>query len=134
MKQFLQFSVVGVLGFLVDTAILYAVLAFGDYYYSGRVVSFLGAVTFTWYMNRTFTFRNRSPDLFRQWFHFLVTNSGGGLVNILVYSLLIASFELVRSYPILGVAVGSIAGLTVNFTLSRKFVFRTHGKTGSRVL
>ena len=54
MKQFLQFSVVGVLGFLVDTAILYAVLAFGDYYYSGRVVSFLGAVTFTWYMNPAF--------------------------------------------------------------------------------
>lgn len=125
-RQFLSFSVIGTLGFLVDTAILYAVLLFGDFFYLGRALSFLGAATFTWYLNRRITFQNEASDILRQWWRFIVTNSGGGLVNYLTYSLLILAFQFVRDYPVLGVAAGSIAGLIINFNLSRRFVFGAH--------
>jgi len=101
------------------------VLVFGDYFLTGRLVSFLGAATFTWYMNRKFTFQSRNRDLLREWCHFLLVNSGGGLVNLVTYAVLIGLVPLVQAFPVIGVAVGSLAGLLFNFTLSHRFVFST---------
>jgi putative flippase GtrA len=129
-KQFLSFALIGAAGFVVDTAILYSILAFGDFYYLGRAFSFLGAATFTWYLNRVFTFRDRAPDLLQQWWRFLVANSGGGLVNYLIYCLLIFTFQMVKDYPVLGVGIGALMGLIINFTLSRRFVFQSHADAG----
>ena len=54
--QFLRFGLVGTAGFVVDAAALTAAMALGLGPYGGRVVSYLAAVTFTWAMNRRFTF------------------------------------------------------------------------------
>ena len=121
--ELIRFGLVGASGFVVDTVILYTVLAFGDLFYVGRIVSFMGAVTFTWYMNRVFTFVDREGSMFAQWRRFVFVNSGGGLINYGVYAALISSLPLVTAYPILGVAAGSLSGMVFNFMMSRKFVF-----------
>lgn len=51
----------------------------------------------------------------------------GGAVNIGSFWLLIQLFPIVKSYPILGIAFGSIAGLVVNFITS-KFIFTSSKK------
>jgi hypothetical protein len=57
-RQFRHFALIGTLGFLVDSTVLQAALNIGKLDpYSGRLVSFLVAVTFTWAMNRYFAFR-----------------------------------------------------------------------------
>jgi putative flippase GtrA len=124
-SQFVRFAAVGVAGLVVDTAVLYGALALGAGLYSGRVISYIAAATTTWALNRRFTFASHeSESKFAQWAKFLAANSVGGLVNYSVYAALITASPLIATLPVIAVCAGSIAGLAVNFTLSRKFVFR----------
>src|SRR6185437_12886929 len=59
-RQFLRFALAGVVGFVVDAAVLYALLALGLGYYLGRVFSFLAAAFTTWQINRRHTFAARA--------------------------------------------------------------------------
>ncbi|MBI1210025.1 MAG: GtrA family protein [Alphaproteobacteria bacterium] len=128
---FFRFAVVGTGGFVVDTAVLYTMLALGLDLYSGRAVSYLCAATFTWYGNRTITFSEArasgAANIAAEWLRFIVTNLGGGAVNYTVYAVLVTYSEVVRAYPIMGVAAGALSGMTVNFLVSRWLVF-----TGNR--
>jgi putative flippase GtrA len=124
--EFLRFGVVGTLGFVVDTAVLYAGLALGLGPWLGRGVSYLVAASTTYALNRAWTFRGRSQGdaSARQWALFLLVNLVGFAANYGTYALLITLSPLVATHPVLGVAAGSLAGLAANFTLSRRIVFR----------
>lgn len=122
-SQFLRFGIVGSLGFIVDVTVLYLMLTVGAGFATGRLVSFFCAVTFTWYLNRHFTFKDQDSKPSSQWLRFTLVNMIGGSANYLIYLLLVYQVPLVAELPVLGVAVGSIAGLLINFTLSRAMVF-----------
>jgi putative flippase GtrA len=125
-RQALRFAGVGVVGFFVDAGVLtLAMSLLGLNRYSARCLSFLVAVTATWAMNRTFTFKQgASSSLLREWLRFCAANAVGGLVNLGTYAWLSSSFAIAREFPVAAVAAGSLSGLLVNFTLSRLFVFR----------
>ena len=127
-RQFLSFAVIGAIGFLVDAFTLYAAMhLLGAGLYSGRVLSYLAAATTTWALNRRYTFRpQRSPNMVAEWGRFLGANAAGGLINYLTYAALVATQTTVAEHPALGVAVGSLAGLALNFVLSRYLVFKGH--------
>lgn len=125
--QFIRFAIVGTAAFVVDTAVLYLALWAGLGLYSGRAVSYLVAATFTWYGNRRITFASRAQGtsaVTAEWIRFLLTNLVGGAVNYAVFAALVSQLELARTFPVIGVAAGAIAGLSVNFTLSKWLVFR----------
>jgi len=130
--QFGKFGLVGVVGMLVDSAVLYALL-FGAGletheewgFLVARIPSFLAAATATWVLNRSFTFRGAHDEpLHRQWAKFIAANSVGGVVNYIAYAGCIAFDEPFTTHPILAVAVGSLAGMVFNFTASKKMVFK----------
>jgi putative flippase GtrA len=123
--QFLQFGVVGTIGFVVDTAVLYGGLALGLGLYGGRALSYVAAATTTWALNRAWTFRSadQAPAA-RQWAVFVLVNLLGFACNYGTYALLVAFVPLVAAHPVLGVAAGSLAGMVGNFVLSRRYVFR----------
>jgi putative flippase GtrA len=124
-KQFLRFGLVGIAGFVVDVGVLYPALALGAGPYVGRGVSYLAAATSTWYLNRRVTFAaRRSASLGPEWFSFMLCNAVGGLLNYTTYAAWVHYFGSARLVPACGVALGSLAGLCVNFTLSRQLVFR----------
>ncbi|MCA4920866.1 MAG: GtrA family protein [Roseomonas sp.] len=128
LMEFLRFGVVGTIGFLVDTTVLYAGLAFGLGLYGGRAVSYLLAATTTWALNRLWTFRGRGDGpVHQQWALFLVVNLIGFAMNYGTYAALIAYVPMVGAHPVLGVAAGAIAGMFGNFVLSRQLVFRARG-------
>ena len=122
--DFLRFGVVGTIGFVTDTLALYAGLAIGLGLYWGRAFSYLVAVTTTWALNRAWTFRGRGDGpIARQWALFAVLNLIGFGCNYGTYAALVAFVPVVATYPVLGVAAGSLAGMTGNFLLSRRYVF-----------
>lgn len=124
-QEFLRFGVVGGIGFVVDTAVLYGALALGAGLYLGRAISYLTAATTTWALNRIWTFRGRgSGPAGQQWALFVVVNLGGFVLNYGTYAALVTYVPLVAAHPVLGVAAGSIAGMFSNFFLSRRLVFR----------
>lgn len=123
--EFLRFGVVGTVGFVVDTAVLYAGLALGFGPWLGRLLSYLVAASTTYALNRAWTFRGRGDRArpARQWALFLVVNLIGFAVNYGTYAVLLATVPAVAAHPVLGVAAGAIAGLGANFTVSRRVVF-----------
>jgi len=127
--RFVRFALVGTLGFGVDTGVLYAGLTAGLTLYSGRVVSYLAAASFTWYVNRRMTFRSSDREILREWVRYLLANTVGGLVNFGTYAALVASLPAIARMPVLAVGAGSIAGLVFNFALSNTVVF-DRGKHG----
>ncbi|GAB2178137.1 GtrA family protein [Dongia sp. agr-C8] len=130
--QMLRFGIVGGIGFLVDTGVLYLMLAWSLDPYSGRVFSFLAAATATWILNRSFTFRRDSPSGKHpagEWLAYLGLMVIGGLVNYGIYAAAVALSEPVHRQPVIGVALGAIAGMAINFWTSKTMVFER--KTGS---
>ncbi|MFV3076476.1 GtrA family protein [Niveispirillum fermenti] len=137
-RQFLTFALIGVGGLFVDMAALAVALhLLGLDPYGGRVFSYLMAATFTWYMNRQYTFAGVSRrGALRQWLRFLAANAVGALVNYAVYVVVLQlggpviawvglwPAALAALLPYAGVAAGSVSGLVFNFVLSRRLVFR----------
>jgi putative flippase GtrA len=127
-REFLSFAVVGAIGFGVDVGVLY-LLAPKLGWYAARVVSFVAAASATWALNRHFTFATRrsGASLVREYAHYLLTMLAGAVVNYATYALTLhwASGALA---PALGVALGSCAGLAVNFLSARQWVFRVADK------
>jgi putative flippase GtrA len=128
-RQFALFCISGVIGFLVDAGIVqWLVVAREQDPYLSRVVSFLCAMTATWLFNRHFTFvARRDESLWREWLRYFVAMLGGFAVNYTIYAGLVYALPLVRAWPLLGVAAGSVAGLAVNYASSRWWVFRAPG-------
>lgn len=124
--QFGKFGIVGVVGFLVDSAVVYElVFGAGMEFFAARLVSFLAAATTTWALNRAFTFRGASREpLHRQWAKFIAANAVGGVVNYSVSVGLEAAFLVVETHPVLAIAAGSIAGMFFNFAASKHLVFK----------
>ncbi len=123
--QFAQFGTVGVIGLLVDTAIVYATLAWAGLY-AGGIIAYAGAVTTTWWLNRIWTFRgigNIGP-VHRQWLRFVLANLPGLCLNLGTYFVLVALIPLCAAHPEIAIAAGAIAGMFANFFLSRAVVFR----------
>lgn len=124
-QEFLRFGLVGGIGFVVDTAVLYGAIWLGAGLYLGRAISYVVAATTTWALNRAWTFRHRASDrpAHAQWALFVVVNLGGFVLNYGTYALLVTFVPLVAAHPVLGVAAGSLAGMFANFFLSRRLVF-----------
>lgn len=124
-RQFFFFGLAGTFGFLVDALMLYFLIPFFGLFYA-RVFSFLTAVLATWVLNRNLAFRTKSSNLSvtREFMSYLGLMLAGGMVNYGIYVWLIVAFHFVFLHPVLGVALGSLAGMTVNFASARFFLYR----------
>jgi len=122
--QFLMFGSVGVAGFVVDTATVYALRhALG--LYGAGMAAYLVAASVTWILNRLWTFRGQGTGpVHRQWARFLAVNMSGFVLNRGTYALLVTFVPLGAEQPVYAVAAGAVAGMFVNFGLSRRVVFR----------
>jgi putative flippase GtrA len=128
-SKFLRFGTVGAGGYVVDNAVLYVMThVFRLDPYTGRIFSYLGAATFTWFGNRYLTFADRRAHgaraVVQEWLTFLLANAVGGAVNFGLYALLVKFAPAPLNNLYIALACGVAAGLVFNFTLSRRLVFR----------
>lgn len=128
--QMLRFGLIGTIGFLVDTATVYAAhFRLGLDLYASGALAYLTAATTTWLLNRRFTFPEaRGQRAGPQWLRFVVTQLAGFALNRGTYALLIATVAAARAEPVIAVAAGSLAGMGVNFLAARLLVFREAGR------
>lgn len=124
--EFARFLIIGTIGFIVDASVLKLLVAFAHMdLYSGRLVSYVTAASGNWMLNRRFTFKaagSHSPV--HQWLKYLGANGIGFAFNYSTYAALITYVAMVKTNPVLGVAAGSLAGLSFNFTVNKFWVFR----------
>jgi putative flippase GtrA len=127
-RHFLMFVMVGGIGFSIEAVLLTAfTLVPWLNPITSRLISFPVAVSATWWLNRRLTFKsNNHPG--KEGLLYLLVQTLGVLVNLLVYGSLVAAFPVMRAYPVLALFFGSACGLVVNFSLSKKIVFAPRGK------
>ena len=123
-EEFTRFGLVGVIGFCVDTGVVY-LLRYRLGIYGAGMISYVAAATVTWFLNRSWTFRGRGGgQIHRQWALFLFANLGGFVLNRGAFILLVTYVPLCARQPVLAITVGMLCGMTSNFALSRYIVFR----------
>ena len=123
-EQFLKFAIIGTAGFVWDTAVVYATAPLVGPYAAG-IISFIIVGCINWIANRWWTYRDLPHGaMHHQLVRFLGANAVGFVLNRGTYSVLIYTQPLFRHYLILPVAAGGLAGMFVNFFLSRRMVFR----------
>ena len=131
--EFARFGVAGAIGFAVDSGVLsLCVHVFGWDPYSARALSFLAAATTTWLVNRRFTFQDQTPrhGLPVQYLRYLLGALTGGSVNYATYAILVYSSDWMREHLIIAVAFGSLAGMAVNFSVAKWWVFHRAKQNG----
>lgn len=135
-QELLQFGLVGGLAFVVDAG-LFNLLQHGPtgvlagHPNSANVVSAAVATTFSWTMNRRWTYRGRTQDsTAREAFLFLVGNLGGLVITQLC--LLITHHVLGRTSPladnVAAYVVGFVLGTAFRFLFYHYVVFTGRGK------
>jgi putative flippase GtrA len=123
-RQFLQFAIIGTAGFVWDTCVVYATAPFVGKYAAG-IISFVIVGSINWFANRFWTYRHLNHDaMHRQLVRFLIANGVGFVLNRGTYVGLIYTQPLFSAHLVLAIAAGGIAGMFVNFFLSRRLVFR----------
>ncbi len=122
--QFIRFGAVGLIGLIIDTATVYGLRhAFG--LYGAGLIAYVAAATGNWVLNRIWTFRGQGEGpAHRQWAMFMVANLAGFVLNRGTYVLLVTFSTAAADQPVIATAAGAVAGLLVNFSLSRRLVFR----------
>lgn len=122
--QFTRFGLVGFVGFGIDTATVYGLRRALGLYGAG-MVAYITAATGNWVLNRLWTFRGQgSGPAHRQWGMFMLTNLAGFVLNRGTYVLLVTFVAAAANQPVIATASGAVAGMFVNFSLSRRLVFR----------
>jgi putative flippase GtrA len=117
---------VGIVGFVVDAGVLMLIAdILGPYV--GRLISFVLAVFTTWALNRSFTFNEHTSGLplraeLRRYFSAMIA---GGIANYAIYAALVYFVEIIARWPVIGVGIGSLVGLTINFSLAKKWIFKS---------
>ena len=125
LRQFWCFGIAGGVGFLVDVAVLYLAMAAGAGFYLGRVLSFFCATYATWQINRNFAFSAaKNMSLWREWWRYVLAVTGGGTINYVVSVLTAYLLPSSSISPLISVAMGSLAGMVVNFFSTKILVFR----------
>jgi putative flippase GtrA len=126
---FVRFAVIGACGYVVGATIL--ALATGPLkqgFAEGNALAIFIAMAFTWQGNRYFTFRaQRARGLagaLQEWLKFMGANAVGAVVNYLTALALVHYAAAPLANKFVAQAVGVLAGLVFNFTLSKTLVFK----------
>jgi putative flippase GtrA len=124
-RQFFKFGIIGVLGFGVDSAMLYlGIYVLGLERVTAGFFSFPFAVLATWTGNRFFTFRDVPPmPAAKQLAKFAAVCAVGLVFNRGTYSLLVLYVPFVYAHPVIGLLAGTCTGMFFNFFTARRHVF-----------
>lgn len=126
-KQFIKFSFVGGVGFIVDTSTYFILTRyFGVGLAIARIPSSLVfGMTTTFMLNRYLTFRDqRDGSMLHQYLRFAAANIIGNLLNVGTHMLLVENVAFVHRFPLTGIVAGTFVGLIFNFIGSKYFAFR----------
>ena len=110
---------------LIDLAGLYALTDWaGLFYLLSAILSFVLAQSFNYYLNRRFTFGNRSRQIAKQLTMFMAINAIGLMVSLSIMSLLV---EVFGWWYILSRIVGMVSAIVLNYPMQKKYTFRLDG-------
>lgn len=121
-KEFIKFCFVGVTNLAVDILVYWFLTRAVDlYYFYAAVLSFVVAVTWSFLINRRWTFRHQGSDLGGQYIKFFVANLISMAINLSLFYLFV---DYLNVYDLLAKALVAIIVVFFNFSLNKFWTFR----------
>ena len=126
-SEYYYFGIIGGTGFVIDSGIFTLLHRELDYPLS-RVISILIAMTFTWFCNRTFTFKATEKISHREWLRYTKVSVTGALMNFSIFISLCHLSVLLKQYYIIPLMMATSVTMFFNFTLSKYYVFKPRSR------
>lgn len=124
LKKLGKFGLVGAVNTAIDFGVYFFLTRYWPFfalnYLFAHFCAFLFATLNSFFFNRNWTFRSRHPRPLRQYCGFFLLQS----FNLGLSSLLIALMIEAGGHDLLAKAFASVLILLVNFSLSRRLIFR----------
>jgi len=132
LSRFARFGLVGASGFVVDVSVSWiaqaALVAAGlgsAAQWGAHGLGIYIAMTWNFFLNRRVTFPDaRQASLVAQYTGFCASCSVGAVISYAVRTSLCTLIEFFAQYIIAAVPIGVLAGMTFNYVLCRRFVFK----------
>lgn len=123
--KFLKFGFVGVVVLGFDAVTFWLLLHVIPSSVVARCLSVAASIFMSWMINRSFTFAySRQKPTVQEFVKFGLSQLPGALVNALVSVIAFNFLPYIKSNPWISVALGSCAGMVLNFTIANVFVFK----------
>ena len=121
----LRFGVAGSIGFAVDGGVMLLITAAtGLSPLIARAFSFPLALSVTWAINRTWTFKTgRARARLSQYQRYLAVQIAGFIVNYLIFAALVTAGGVWRDWPLVALMAGALVSMVLTYALSRLLVF-----------
>jgi dolichol-phosphate mannosyltransferase len=133
--RFIPFAVVGGLGVLVHMAILWLLFrAAGTEFVIGQSVATLAAMTFNFFINNSFTYRDRRLHgwrLLRGWISFSIACSIGAVANIGIATYLFYATSSNGAWWIISATAGILVGAVWNYAVTSVYTWNKPHATAS---
>jgi len=123
-KEFVRFSIVGVIALIFETFLIFILYKVGIDPQYGRIISIPLAILLTWYLNRTFTFKNKNPKKLKQYGKYLFVIMFGISINYSVYLYVLGLIEERQFSYIIAICCGSLSSMFFNFGFSKFQIFK----------
>jgi putative flippase GtrA len=131
LRSLLGFLAVGSAGFIFEAIVLLVLHdTLGAPALVARSLSLPSAIALTYWLNRIWTFKSEDPNRVAEFGRYLVVQAVGNGFNFLVFAL-VMSLAALQRWPgsLIGLALGSAAGLVVNYLGARFVAFRGGGRS-----
>ena len=126
LSEITQFALVGSIGFTIDLLLYFTLqTAFGLSHLTARGLSFWGAASCNWILNRVLTFSHyqKTPRL-EQWLLFLVSSLVGFTISWGSYTVMTLNIGFFMEFKILALFLGVVLGMGFNFVFCQNIVFK----------
>lgn len=127
-RKLVKALMVGVLATLVDMAFLFVFVNFlGVFYLFGQAMSYLLGMAVSFYFNKTFTFRNKSPQVHFQFASFSIVAFTQYLLTL---GLMFVFVDLIFNNPdssaivMVSKVIVAFIGFVYAFTLNKSLTFK----------
>lgn len=122
LRQFVKFCLVGFTNLLIDFLVYWLLTRWlGLFYIGAAVLSFTVAVTWSFFVNRRWTFRHSAGNVRRQYIKFFLANLAGLALNLTIFYALVdwGGWHDLGAKLVVAVIVAFF-----NFSLNRFWTFR----------
>ncbi|MGX8882601.1 GtrA family protein [Methylovorus sp. SPW-M1] len=123
--KFIKFGVVGVIVLGFDALTFWLLLFIISSPLLARVISVSASICFSWLLNRSFTFQySHKKASLGELGKFALSQLPGAIINAMVSVLAFHFLPYLKGNPWIAVAIGSCAGMILNFSIANFYVFK----------
>lgn len=122
-KQFIKFCLVGILNTLINLIIFFILTnIFHIYYLISAVFAFLAAVTNSFILNKTWTFKEKiSQNTYNKYAKFFLVSIIALVINLLILYVLVEFFNV---YNMFAQLIGIASNILINFFGNKLWTFK----------